>query len=133
MRCRNCKAFREDMKMMTISKTSVKTALPFVGVFALGLLVGLAIPTSSNSISADFANAPLTSESQPTQRKRRIVRVVEKPANAPVICDASTPSQEPVWDESEEKFVYKGGKKVITKTCQPPEEKSAKMPNLFKE
>jgi len=133
MRCVNCEAFREDMKMITISKTSVKTALPFVGVFALGLLVGLAIPTGSKSSNADFANAPLTSESQPTKRKRRVVRVVEKPANAPVICDASASSEAPVWEKSEEKFVYKGGKKVITKTCQPPEEKSAKMPNLFKE
>ena len=121
------------MKMITISRAAVKTALPFVGVFALGLLVGLAIPTGSNSSSADFANAPLASESQPTKRKRRVVRVVEKPANAAVICETSTSSEEPVWDESEEKFVYKGGKKVITKTCQPTEEKSAKMPNLFEE
>ena len=118
--------------MKMISKTSVMTALPYVGVLALGLVIGLIIPTQSKTSTAEFANAPVRIDAQTFDKKTRIIRVVEKPEEAKLACEESIDPEDLYKDQATGRFIYKGGKKVISKTCQAPEEKSAKMPNLFK-
>jgi len=118
--------------MKMISKTSVVTALPYLGMLALGLVIGLVIPTDSDNPSAEFANVPVEIDTQTFERKARIVRVVEKPVEKRLTCEESIDPKDLYKDETTGRFIYKGGKKVISKTCQPPKDTSAKTPNLFK-
>ena len=119
--------------MTLISKTPVIAVAAFTALFAAGTLIGSALPSFSNSSTADFINSPGRVETNPNAKKRRIVRVVEQPVQPNIACDASTSPEDTSGDTPKEKFVYKNGNWVKTKTCQPSEVKTAKMPNLFKQ
>jgi len=118
--------------MINFSKTSVISALPFAGIFALGLIIGLVIPTQSKNANAEFSTGPIKIEDQIFDKKTRVVRVVETTTETPILCEESIDPADLYKDETTGRFIYKGAKKMISKTCKAPEEKSAKMPNLFK-
>jgi len=119
--------------MNIFTRTSFIAVVAFAALFASGAYIGTTLPSLSKKLTADFVKTPISLDDYPKIKKRRIIRVVEKPIPTQIACKVSTSSKDTLEQNSEEKFVYENEKTMKTKTCEPAEAKAAKTPNLFKQ